>query len=77
MFLNTYNSLPLGNMTSSWLQFPAVFQILNSTVWQILLPLTPKAAANLKNRGGLKLYFIPYIQVQAFPGPSETMQDTR
>lgn len=35
-------------------------------------PLTPKAAANLKNRIGFKLYFIPCIQV-----PSETVWDTK
>lgn len=40
-------------------------------------PLTPKAAANLKNRAGFKLYFIPCIQAQPSPGPSETVQDTK
>lgn len=37
-------------------------------------PLTPKAAANLKNRAGFKLYFILCIQVQPSPGSSENMQ---
>lgn len=37
MVLNAYNLTAFSEYDSLWLQFPAVFQVLNPTVWETLL----------------------------------------